>query len=85
MIPIRGLRAAAGAAVPSRRVVHVRGGWTPARDAVLRQMWNAGHPAREIAEAIGAGLSRNAVIGRARRLGLERRGNPVKEVRRGAE
>jgi GcrA cell cycle regulator len=38
----------------------------------LKRLWESGYAAREIAEMIGA-VSRNAVIGKAHRLGLERR------------
>jgi GcrA cell cycle regulator len=38
----------------------------------LKRLWAEGYSAQEIAETIGA-VSRNAVIGKAHRLGLERR------------
>lgn len=44
--------------------------WTPEMDARLRELHGAGMTAREIAERID-GVSRNAVIGRANRLGLK--------------
>ena len=40
-------------------------------------MWEAGQTASQIAEALG-GVSRNAVIGKAHRLGLQSRPSPVK-------
>jgi GcrA cell cycle regulator len=40
-------------------------------------MWQAGHTASQIAETLG-GVSRNAVIGKAHRLGLQSRPSPVK-------
>lgn len=43
--------------------------WTPERVAVLEQMWREGHSASTIAAALG-GTRRNAVIGKAARLGL---------------
>lgn len=46
--------------------------WTEERIALLERMWLEGHPAGEIAERLG-GVSRNAVIGKAHRLGLENR------------
>lgn len=44
--------------------------WTDDRVQVLRDMWGQGCTAREIAERLGPGVSRNAVIGKANRLGL---------------
>lgn len=46
--------------------------WTAERIAILKQMWAAGCSASEIAQELG-GVSRNAVIGRAFRLGLRAR------------
>jgi GcrA cell cycle regulator len=40
-------------------------------------MWTNGHTASQIAETLG-GVSRNAVIGKAHRLGLQSRPSPVK-------
>ncbi|UAK23479.1 GcrA family cell cycle regulator [Sphingomonas nostoxanthinifaciens] len=51
--------------------------WTDERIEQLRQMWQAGMTASQIAEALG-GVSRNAVIGKAHRLGLQARPSPVK-------
>jgi len=52
-------------------------GWTDERIATLRKMWEGGSTASEIATALG-GVSRNAVIGKAHRLGLKARPSPVK-------
>ena len=52
--------------------------WTEEKVAVLRQYWGSGKSASEIAEIIG-GMSRNAVIGKAHRLGLAGRPSPIKE------
>ena len=38
--------------------------------AVLTRLWLAGETARTIAEKLGGGVTRNAVIGKAHRLGL---------------
>lgn len=46
--------------------------WSDARVAVLRDMWLRGSTASQIAEALG-GVSRNAVIGKAHRIGLHPR------------
>ncbi len=50
--------------------------WTEERIDTLRTMWEAGQTASQIAEALG-GVSRNAVIGKAHRLGLQSRPSPV--------
>lgn len=47
--------------------------WTDDRVAQLRRLWTAGASAAQIAVALNCGLSRNAVIGKARRLKLEAR------------
>ncbi|MEE4351217.1 MAG: GcrA family cell cycle regulator [Pacificimonas sp.] len=57
--------------------------WTDERIDVLKRMWEEGHPASRIAEELG-GVSRNAVIGKAHRLGLEKRPSPVKADKRKA-
>jgi GcrA cell cycle regulator len=51
--------------------------WTEERIERLKQMWHDGATASEIADKLG-GVSRNAVIGKAHRLGLEARPSPVK-------
>ena len=51
--------------------------WTEERIERLKSMWTEGATASEIAEKLG-GVSRNAVIGKAHRLGLEARPSPVK-------
>lgn len=50
-------------------------GWTDDRLEVLRRMWDEGKTASQIADALG-GVSRNAVIGKAHRLGLRSRPAP---------
>lgn len=45
--------------------------WTSERVEELARLWTEGHSAREIAEALGD-VSRNAVIGKAHRLNLQR-------------
>lgn len=52
--------------------------WTDERIDVLRKAWNEGLAASTIAEQLGEGVSRNAVIGKAHRLGLPARPSPVK-------
>lgn len=51
--------------------------WTEDRIATLRQLWGAGKTAAEIAEQLGGGVTRNAVIGKAHRLGLSGRASPI--------
>ncbi len=43
-------------------------------------LWNEGLAASAIAEKLGDGCSRNAVIGKAHRLGLDSRPSPVKSA-----
>ena len=51
--------------------------WTDERIDRLKAMWAEGSTASQIAEDLG-GVSRNAVIGKAHRLGLESRPSPVR-------
>ena len=51
--------------------------WTDERIERLKKMWSQGATASQIADELG-GVSRNAVIGKAHRLGLEQRPSPVK-------
>jgi len=51
--------------------------WTEERIDRLKAMWTKGATASQIADELG-GVSRNAVIGKAHRLGLESRPSPVK-------
>jgi GcrA cell cycle regulator len=53
--------------------------WTEERIERLKSMWAEGATASQIADDLG-GVSRNAVIGKAHRLGLEQRPSPVKAV-----
>lgn len=53
--------------------------WTEERIATLTKMWEGGSTASQIAEELG-GVSRNAVIGKAHRLGLKSRPSPVKSA-----
>jgi len=51
--------------------------WTDERIERLRALWTKGMTASHIADDLG-GVSRNAVIGKAHRLGLQSRPSPVK-------
>jgi GcrA cell cycle regulator len=46
--------------------------WTDASIQQLQELWVAGFSAREIAERLGEGATRNAVIGKANRMGLSK-------------
>ncbi len=51
--------------------------WTDERIDRLKHLWTQGMTASQIADELG-GVSRNAVIGKAHRLGLQSRPSPVK-------
>ena len=51
--------------------------WTDERIDRLKALWSQGMTASQIADELG-GVSRNAVIGKAHRLGLQSRPSPVK-------
>ena len=51
--------------------------WTDERIERLKELWSKGMTASQIADELG-GVSRNAVIGKAHRLGLQSRPSPVK-------
>ena len=51
--------------------------WTDERIERLKELWTQGNTASQIADELG-GVSRNAVIGKAHRLGLQSRPSPVK-------
>ena len=60
--------------------------WTEEREQKLRELWEKGYTASQIAEMLGGGTTRNAVIGKAHRLKLAARAtskqskNPKKQV-----
>src|SRR4030095_11203012 len=51
--------------------------WTDERIDRLKELWSKGMTASQIADELG-NVSRNAVIGKAHRLGLQSRPSPVK-------
>jgi len=53
-------------------------GWTKERIELLKTYWSEGRSASQIAKLLGEGLTRNAVIGKAHRLGLASRPSPVR-------
>jgi GcrA cell cycle regulator len=52
--------------------------WTEEAVATLKRLWAEGGSARAIGETLG-GISRNAVIGKAHRLGLSNKTKPAVE------
>jgi GcrA cell cycle regulator len=58
--------------------------WTDERIDRLKELWTHGMTASQIADELG-GVSRNAVIGKAHRLGLQSRPSPVKPNEGAAE
>lgn len=55
------------------------GTWTEERVAVLERLWDEGMATERIAERLG--VTKNAVVGKAHRLGLKTRGNPITSSR----
>lgn len=53
--------------------------WTDERIALLKKMWKEGKSAAEIAKTLSKGVTRNAVIGKAHRMGLSGRPSPIKK------
>ncbi|MDP6805498.1 MAG: GcrA family cell cycle regulator [Rhodospirillales bacterium] len=51
--------------------------WTPERIAALESLWDVGLSTREI--GLKLGITKNAVVGKAHRLGLSKRNAPVAE------
>jgi GcrA cell cycle regulator len=50
--------------------------WTDERVELLRKLWQDGLSASQIAGELGAGITRNAVIGKVHRLGMSGRVKP---------
>lgn len=55
--------------------------WTAERVEQLTSLWRDGLSCSRIAEALGHAVTRNAVIGKAHRLGLLSRKTPIKPAR----
>ncbi len=51
--------------------------WTPQRVNALIALWDEGLPTSEIGRRLD--ITKNAVIGKVHRLGLAKRGSPIKE------
>ena len=68
------------------RLLHLVGApmdWTNERVEELRRLWGQGQTASRIADLLG-GVTRNAVIGKAHRLGLHGRPSPIRRDENGA-
>lgn len=55
--------------------------WTEERVALLRKLHGEGHPFTLIADQLGGGITRNAAIGKARRLNLPERDRSMAQKR----
>ena len=51
--------------------------WTPKRVSALIALWNEGLSTSEIGNRLG--VTKNAVVGKVHRLGLPKRGSPIKQ------
>jgi GcrA cell cycle regulator len=51
--------------------------WTPKRVSALIALWNEGLTTSEIGNRLG--VTKNAVVGKVHRLGLPKRGSPIKQ------
>ncbi len=61
-----------GNGFPHRSPRHPRSPWTAERIAQVRRRWWQGASAAQIARELGAGISRDAVLGKIRRLDIPR-------------
>ena len=50
--------------------------WTEDKVSQLRELWDQGLPTSQIGTILG--FTKNAVVGKAHRIGLERRPSPIK-------
>lgn len=57
-------------------------GWTEERVELLKKLWLEGYSASQIANELGEGVTRNAVIGKVHRLKLSGRATPAKSAPR---
>ena len=53
--------------------------WSDDKIELLKTLWIQGKPASEIADILGDQVSRNAIIGKAHRLGIAGRPSPIKK------
>ena len=61
------------ASVPQEKKMPID--WTPERTDLLKSLWNEGLPTSQI--GVRLGVSKNAVVGKAHRLGLPKRQSPI--------
>lgn len=59
--------------------------WTDDKVELLEALWNADIPVRAIAERLGDGCTKSAVIGKANRLGLQMHAGVTSGAKRRAE
>ena len=57
--------------------------WTPKRVSALMALWSEGLSTSEIGNRLG--VTKNAVVGKVHRLGLPKRGSPIKQKPKPAE
>lgn len=57
--------------------------WTPKRVSALIALWNEGLSTSEIGNRLN--VTKNAVVGKVHRLGLPKRGSPIKQKPKPAE
>ncbi len=57
--------------------------WTPTRISVLIALWNEGLTTSEIGKRLD--VTKNAVVGKVHRLGLPKRGSPIRQKPKPAE
>lgn len=65
----------ASIAQPSARPASAPDGWTPAKVAELQRLWPEGESTSAIGRKLG--MTKNAVLGKAHRLGLPSRPSPI--------
>ena len=53
--------------------------WTEEKVEMLRTLWLSGKSGKEISTMMGEEITRNAIIGKAHRLGLTGRPSPIKK------
>jgi len=63
--------------LPSRGPQQKMSEWTSERIAALIALWNEGLTTSEIGNRLG--ITKNAVVGKVHRLGLPKRGSPIKQ------
>lgn len=57
--------------------------WTPERVELLSQLWSSGLPTAQIGKQLG--ITKNAVVGKAHRIGLPERQSPISVVKKPAK